>query len=118
MINLLNKLLAKFNLQITSKQEEEPQKKYSLVSLVEETVKLLDTLPKDSLNYNPSYHEEVKVINYYEDKNGKTYYQDEEGKYFCDYDMKNPSQEVLGHMIAETTFTKEQLEDKLKNELV
>ena len=59
MINLLNKLLAKFNLQITSKQEEEPQKEYSLVSLVEETVKLLDTLPKDSLNYNPSYHEEV-----------------------------------------------------------
>ena len=52
---------------------------------------------------------------YYEDKNGKTYYQDKE-KYFCDYDMKNPSQEVLGHMIAETTFTKEQLEGKFKND--
>lgn len=57
----------------------------------------------------------VGDINYYEDKNGKTYYQDKE-KYFCDYDVKNPSKEVLGHIIAETTFTKEQLQVKLKDD--
>lgn len=122
MINLLNKLLSKFNLQITSKQEEKPDQE-------------LDPDLLDKITTNPEFmrkHPEfldryLKVkthpkslhigdINYYEDKNGKTYYQDAEGKFFCDYDVKNPSKEVLGHMIAETTFTKEQLKEKLKDD--
>lgn len=112
MITLINKLLSKFNLQITSKQEEEPQKEYSFV---EECVKVMNDNPK--LFSVDDYHNTCYVgdINYYEDKNGKTYYHDKE-KYFCDYDMKNPSKEVLGHMISETTFTKEQLQVKLKND--
>lgn len=113
MINLLNKFLSKFNLQVVPKQEQELQQEYSLV---EESVKFLDTLPKDDMrNWDGITSLYIGDINYYEDKNGKTYYQDKE-KYFCDYDMKNPSQEVLGHMIAETTFTKEQLEGKFKND--
>jgi hypothetical protein len=114
MINLINRILKKFNLQLTSKKEEEPQEEYSLV---EETVKFLDTFPKDNIrNWDECNSLYAGDINYIKDKTGKTYYQDKEGKYYCDYDMKNPSPEVLGHMIAETTFTKEQLEEKLKND--
>lgn len=113
MINLLNKLFAKFNLQVVPKQEEKPKEEYSLV---EESVKFMNTYPKDMLrNWDECTSVYVGDINFIKDKNGKTYCKDKE-KYFCDYDMKNPSQEVLGNMIAETTFTKEQLEDKLKND--
>ena len=122
MINLLNKFLSKFNLQITSKQEEKPDQELNPDLLDKITTnpeflrkhpEFLDRYLKVKTHPNSLY---IGDINYIKDKNGKTYYQDEEGKYFCDYDMKNPSQEVLGHMIAETTFTKEQLEEKLKND--
>ena len=111
MINLFNKLLKRFNLQVVPKQEE-PQQEYSLV---EATVKFLDSCPKSSLtNYDSNY---VGDISFIKGKNGKTYYQDMRSeKYFCDYDVRNPSKEVLGYMIAETTFTKEELQEKLKND--
>jgi hypothetical protein len=117
MINLFNKILKRFNLQVVPKQEE-PQQEYSLV---EETVKFLDRYPKSSLTNDAISLIGVYVgdINFIKGKNGKTYYQDtrsEKYKYFCDYDMKNPSKEVLEHMIDETTFTKEQLEEELKDD--
>ena len=68
------------------------------------------------MNDNSLY---VGDINFIKGKNGKTYYQDtrrEKYKYFCDYDMKNPSKEVLQHMIDETTFTKEELDEELKDD--
>jgi hypothetical protein len=51
--------------------------------------------------------------------NGNTYFKDNNTqKYFCDYDMNNPSKEVLEFMIEETTFTEEQLEEKWCNRTV
>jgi len=112
MINLFNKLLARFNLQVVPKKEEK-QEEYSLVN---ETVKFLDTIPKSSLGEIDA-SSWVGEITYLKDKNGKTYFKDIRSKtYYCDYDMKNPSKEVLGHMISETTFAEEQLKEKLKND--
>jgi hypothetical protein len=37
--------------------------------------------------------------------------------YYCDYDVKNPSKEILGLMIDETTFTPEELAEKLNETL-
>ena len=115
MINLFNKLLKRFNLQVVPKQEEEPQQEYSLV---EETVKFMNENPKyfDGDQYLYSITSGyVGDINFIKGKNGKTYYQDMRSeKYFCDYDMRNPSKEVLKQMIDETTFTKEQLDEELK----
>ena len=112
MINLLNKLLSKFKLQVVPKLEEK-QEEYSLVN---ETVKFLDTIPKSSFG-ETDVSGYVGDIVYLKDKNGKTYFKDIHGKtYFCDYDMKNISKEVLGHMISETIFTPEELKKKLKND--
>lgn len=115
MINLFNKLLKRFNLQVVPKQEE-PQQEYSLV---EETVKFMNENPKHFDGYTILESPYIGDINFIKGKNGKTYYQDtrsEKYKYFCDYDMKNPSKEVLKQMIDETTFTKEQLEEELKDD--
>ena len=112
MINLLNKLLSKFKLQVVPKQEEQKEE----YSLVNEAVKFLNTIPKSSLGEIDA-SSCVGEITYLKDKNGKTYFKDIHNKtYYCDYDMKNPSKEVLGHMISETTFTEEQLKEKLKND--
>ena len=106
MINLLNKILSRFNLKLVSTKPD--------TRLVDETVKFLNTLGdlrNDGLL--PPY---VGDINYLEDKDGRTYYQDGRSKnYFCDYDVKNPSKEVLDLMITETKFTPEQLEEKLND---
>jgi hypothetical protein len=114
MINLLNKLLSRFNLQVVFKQEQEPEKEYSLV---EASIKFLDTYPKNMLrDYENCSHLHFGNIEYLQDKNKKTYYKDNQNQtYFCDYDLKNPSKEVLGHMIEETTFTQEELEKKLND---
>ena len=54
-------------------------------------------------------------ITFVQDKNGKTYFKDtKQDKWFCDYDYKKPSSTVLQHMIEETTFTPEELEEELK----
>ena len=120
MINLLNKILKRFNFQVVPKQEEKPDQelypnlldKITNPEFLRKHPEFLDRYLKVK-THPKSLH--IGDINYYEDKNGKTYYQDKE-KYFCDYDMKNPSKEVLQHMIAETTFTKEELDEELKND--
>ena len=117
MYNLLNKLFARFGFQLVSK--EEPHK--------EERCFLDDIKSPEFMNKHPEFLDRylsakknkslyVGDINYIEDKNGKTYYQDSKN-YFCDYDIKNPSKEVLGHMIRETKFTPEQLQEKLNETL-
>ena len=117
MIDLLNKLFSRFNLQVVEKEPEpepEPQEEYSLVN---ETVKFLDSYPKGHFkNDNECWSLHAGDIQYLQDKNGKTYYQDHRTQnYFCDYDMKKPSKEVLGHMIAETIFTPDELAEKLND---
>ena len=108
MIEFLNKLLSRFKLQVVPQKEPEKE------SLVSQAVKFLDRLPKESLVGTNSLH--FGDINYLKDKDGKTYYQDCITKnYYCDYDLKNPSKEVLDHMIAETTFTKKELKEKLND---
>ena len=93
MINLFNKLLARFGFQLVSTKPD--------TRLVDETVKFLNTIGdwrNDGLL--PPY---VGDINYLEDKNGKTYFRQEVGrdyKYF-DYDGD--------------TYTPEQLEEKLND---
>ena len=93
MINLLNKLLARFQLKIVSTKP---------VDLVKETVKFLNTFSPDDLCDDKFFPPYVGDINYLEDKNGKTYLRQEVGrdyKYF-DYDGD--------------TYTPKQLEEKLK----
>ena len=122
MIDLLNKLFSRFNLQVVSKEEphkEEPHK--------EERSFLEDITSPEFIQKHPEFLDRYVEgqknkslytgdINYLEDKNGTTYYQDLRSKnYFCDYDVKNPSKEVLGLMITETKFTPEELAEKLND---
>ena len=128
MINLFNKLLSIFHLQVVP--NEEPYKEY-FIRFFEEPHKeersfLKDITSPEFIQKHPDFLDRyvegqknkslyVGDINYLEDKNGRTYYQDLRSKtYYCDYDVKNPSKEVLGFMIDETTFTPEELEEKLK----
>ena len=116
MINLFNKLLSIFHLQVVP--NEEPHK--------EERSFLKDITSPEFIQKHPDFLDRyvegqknkslyVGDINYLEDKNERVYYQDLRSKtYYCDYDVKNPSKEVLGFMIDETTFTPEELEEKLK----
>ena len=116
MINFLKKLLSKFNLELSSKQEQEEKVNSFLddISSPEFAKKHPEFLDRF---LTAKKHKDLHIgdIEYLQDKNGKTYYQDSRNQtYYCDYDLKNPSQEVLGHMIEETTFTQEELERKLK----
>ena len=94
MINLLNKILSRFNLKLVSTKPD--------TRLVDETVKFLNTLGdlrNDGLL--PPY---VGDVTFVEDKTGKTYFRQVVGtehKYF-DYDGD--------------TYTPEQLQDKLNYE--
>ena len=117
MINLLNKILSRFEFRLVSK--EEPHK--------EERCFLDDMTSPEFMNKHPEFLDRyfsakknksfyVGDINYIVNKNGKTYYQDSKN-YFCDYDIKNPSKEVLGDMIRETKFTPEELQEKLNETL-
>ena len=117
MINLFNKLLARFGFQLVFK--EEPHK--------EERCFLKDITSPEFIQKHPDFLDRyvegqknkslyVGEINYLEDKNGRVYYQDLRSKtYYCDYDVKNPSKEVLGFMITETKFTPEELAEKLND---
>jgi len=108
MIDLLNKLLARFGFQLVSTKPD--------MSLVKETLRFMNTIPKSSLKSDELLPLYVGNINYLEDKNGRTYHQDLRSKnYFCDYDVKNTSKEVLGLMITETKFTPEELAEKLND---
>jgi hypothetical protein len=106
MINLLNKILSRFNLKLVSTKPD--------TRVAEETVKFLNTLGdlrNDGLL--PPY---VGDIVYVMDKNDKTYFRQEVGtgyKYLCDYDGdENVSFE---EMYKETDFTEEQMQEKLTN---
>ena len=119
MINLLNKLLARFQLKIVSTKP---------VDLVKETVKFLNTFSPDDLCDDKFFPPYVGDINYLEDKNGKTYFRDNfrmekkgdkyhcdyngRDKYFCDYD--GDPNDSWKKMYEETRFTTEQLAEKLK----
>jgi len=121
MNNILNKLLARFNLQLVElpslTPQEEPAKQNSFIediSIPEFAQKHPEFLDRYlSAQKHTSLY--VGDINYNKDKNGKVYFRDNNTKtHFCDYDVKNPSKEVLGHMISETTFTQEELAEKLR----
>ena len=118
MINFLNKLLSKFNLELSFKQEQKEKVNSFLDDI--SSPEFAEKHPEFLDRYlTAKKHKDLHIgdIEYFEDKNGKTYYQDSRNQtYFCDYDLKNPSQEVLGHMIEETTFTKEEFEKKVKND--
>ena len=95
MIDLFNKLLARFQLKIVSTKPD--------TRLVDETVEFLNTFSPDDLCDDKFFPPYVGDINYLEDKNGKTYFRQEVGrdyKYF-DYDGD--------------TYTPEQLEEKLND---
>jgi len=118
MFKLINRILAIFKYQPVIVQE-----------VSQENVCLLDDLMKhpEFLRKYPDFLDRylnakkgsslyVGNITYLK-VNGNTYFKDNNTqKYFCDYDMNNPSKEVLEFMIKETTFTKEQLDDKLNND--
>ena len=116
MINLLNNILSRFNLKVVPKQEEPPQQEVSFLDNISEFLKKHPDYLDRYFSAKPPHSLYVGDINYIEDKKtGKTYFQDLRSKnYYCDYDLKNPSKEVLGHMIEGTTFTKEELDEKLK----
>ena len=91
MINLLNKILSRFNLKLVSTKPD--------TRLVDETVKFLNTF--GDLRNDGLLSPYVGDINYLEDKNGKTYFRQEvwkEYRYF-DYDGD--------------TYTPEELQEKL-----
>ena len=123
MIDLLNKILARFNLNIVKNPvvipQEKPVKQNSFIGDIT-TPEFAKKHPEFLDRYlSAKKHSSLYVgdIVYLKDKSGKTYYQDLRSKtYYCDYDVKNPSTEVLGHMISETTFTQEELAEKLKND--
>jgi len=94
-----------FNLlkNIFNKKPKEESKQYDYVQA---TVEWLDNNPSNDIKFGRY----VGEINYYV-KNDKTYfYDDRSKKFFCDYDVKNPSKEVLHQMIKETTFTPTEFE--------
>jgi hypothetical protein len=117
MIDLLNKLFSRFNLQVVSKEEPTKEERSFLKDItspefIQKHPEFLDRYVEGQKNKSLY----VGDINYLKDKDGRTYYQDLRSKnYFCDYDVKNPSKEVLGLMITETKFTPEQLEEKLND---
>jgi hypothetical protein len=119
MTNLINKLLAKFNLKLVCIKPD--------VSLVEASVKFLNENPKfvsDPIKPNNFYLGDInyvqkRVDGEFPQVSGETYYKSQPSqyeKYFCDYDCgENPlSKEDLKKIYDETTFTTEQLKNKLK----
>ena len=115
MIELLNKIFSRFNLQVVSKEEPHKEERSFLKDItspefIQKHPEFLDRYVEGQKNKSLY----VGDINYLEDKNGKTYYQGSK-MYYCDYDVKNPSKEILGLMIDETTFTPEELVEKLND---
>jgi hypothetical protein len=96
MIDLFNKLLARFGFQLVSTKPD--------TRLVDETVKFLNTIPPEDLrndNLLPPYVGDITFLK--DSKTHKTYFRQEVGrdyKYF-DYDGD--------------TYTPEQLEEKLND---
>lgn len=106
MTNLINKILARFQLKLVSTKP---------VSLVDETVKFLKN-HKDYWNddvFSPPYVGDVVFV---KDKiTGQPYFRQSgtEEKYFCDYD--GDPNVSFNQMYEETTFTAEEMREKLTN---
>ena len=108
------KLFNLFKNFFNKKQKEESKPK----SYAQLAVEWLDNNPQ-FLDYFSTDSCYVGDVNYYV-KNNKTYFYDcskksmfddtINKKFFCDYDVKNPSKEVLLQMIKETTFTPTEFE--------
>lgn len=115
MTNLINKLLAIFNLKLVHIKTKPD------TSLVKETVKFLDK-HQDYWNDVVFFPPYVGDINYVQEivkgefpqVSGKTYtlQTGTEEKYFCDYD--GDPNVSFNQMYEETTFTAEELQEKLK----
>ena len=112
MTNLINKLLARFGFQLVCIKPN--------VSLVEASVKFLNENPKfvsDQVKPNDFYWGDInylkeRVDDEFPQVSGKTYYISQSEKYFCDY---NGDENVpFEKMYEATTFTTEQLQNKLK----
>ena len=123
MTNLINKLLAKFNLKLVYLKQKPD------LSLVEASVKFLNENPKfvSYCKNDTNNNDYCGDINYVQKRvdgefpqvSGETYYKSQPSqyeKYFCDYDAdeKILSKEDLKKIYDETTFTTEQLKNKLK----
>jgi len=121
MTNLINKLLAKFNLKLVYIKQKLD------TSMVEATVKFLNNVPKSYMKNNIFLPLYVGDVNYLKERvddefpqvSGETYYKSQHSqyeKYFCDYnaDEKPLSKEDLKKIYDETTFTTEQLKNKLE----
>jgi hypothetical protein len=93
MIDLLNKLLARFGFRLVSTKPD--------TRLVDETVKYLNTFSPEDLSNDGLLPPYVGDINYLEDKNGKTYFRQEVGrdyKYF-DYDGEKYTTQELAEKL-------------------
>lgn len=92
-INLINKILVRFQLKIVSTKP---------VNLVEETVKFLNTIPKRALP-DHDFSTYVGDINYITNKNGKTYFRRIVGTEYQYFDFDG------------NTYTPEEMREKLTN---
>ena len=116
MINLINKLLSRFNLKL------EYIKQKPDTSLVESTVRFMDTIPKSTLSDRGLLSPYVGDINYIQKQvngefpqvSGETYYKSASEKYFCDYNGDETA--PFEKMYETTTFTEQKLQNKLNGE--
>lgn len=114
MTNLINKILAKFNLKLEY-IELPPDTR-----LVEASVRYMDTIPKSILPNTGLRSSYAGDINYIQRKvngefpqvSGETYYKSASEKYFCDYNGDETA--PFEKMYEATTFTTEKLQNKLK----
>jgi len=101
MINLLNKLLSRFNLKLVSTSTKP-------VDFVKETVKFLNTIPPEDLRNDgllPPYPYVGDVVYVKDSKTRKTYFRQRVGKEYKYFDYDGD------------TFTPEQLQEKLNETL-
>jgi hypothetical protein len=121
MTNIINKLLARFGFQLVYIKQKPD------LSLVEASVKFLNENPKfvsDPVKPNNFYLGDINYLKEIVDDefpqvSGETYYKSQHSqyeKYFCDYnaDEKTLSKEDFKKIYDETTFTTEQLKNKLE----
>ncbi len=116
MINLINRLFAKFNLKLEY-IEQKPDTR-----LVEASVRFMDTIPKNTLSDRGLLSTYVGDINYIQKQvngefpqvSGETYYKSASEKYFCDYNGDETA--PFEKMYETTTFTEQEFQNKLNGE--
>ena len=116
MINLINRLLAKFNLKLEYINQKPDTR------LVEASVRFMDTIPRSILPNSGLRSSYVGDINYIQKKvtgefpqvSGETYYKSQYEKYFCDYNGDETA--PFEKMYEATTFTEQQFQNKLNGE--